>query len=209
MLDASLFQVECFKLLDPSADGLQQAAIRSRLHHTHIQRFIAAANTPQGLLFVHEFLPDNLVQRLTQDTELPIVLDYCVQAMRGLEYLAARNVFLSDFGIHHVAVDRNNIVKLRRFSAVVASTSRDETVVVKRAGNFFTEVMLQVESLNELRLKQLVVVMQRGRIKRMSDVLLALTDLDAGQQLSVPFSRLEFIKVLGHGEFGQVWVRCD
>jgi hypothetical protein len=157
---------------------------------------------------VHEFLPDGLMGRLTQEMELSVALDYCVQAMRGLEYLAARNVFLTDFGTRHVALDLKNTVKLRRFVAVVSSTNRDEAVVVKRAGDFFAAAMLQVESLNMLRLKQLVVVMQRGRIKRMSDVLLALTDLDASQQLSVPFSRLEFIKVLGQGEFGQVWVRA-
>eukprot|EP00045_Choanoeca_perplexa_P015318 m.190644 g.190644 ORF g.190644 m.190644 type:complete len:1320 (+) comp16948_c0_seq1:1-3960(+) len=198
--------VECFKLMDQSKDGWQQADIRSRLAHTHIQRFIGTAQTPQGLLFVHEFLPDGLSQRLLQATELPIALNYCVQALRGLEYLTARNVFIADFSINHVAVDRTNTVKLRRFPAQIAATNRDETTVVKRAGDFLSDAMLKVESLNTLKLKQLVVVMQRGRVKRMSDVLLALTDMDASQKLSVPFSSLEFVKVLGHGAFGQVWL---
>lgn len=178
------------------------------LHHEHLQPivFLAEPKAQTAAYLAVEVLPWNLQTALGGNPPLTLAQQQaaCIGVAAALEFLAAHGLYFDRVLPNNVGLTPLQVVKICVLDLPSIPPARDAEAAACRGLATFLEACLQASpSLRGCR--DVVAVAQRcreGALTRLGDLVVQL--MQAGGSWALQWHQLEFVKLLGSGQFGEV-----
>ncbi|EDQ84864.1 uncharacterized protein MONBRDRAFT_34526 [Monosiga brevicollis MX1] len=188
----------------PTDAVLRELSFRVKLDSEGLPAVLGTVTFGQNTMLLAEYLAVPMASQLNAELDGEMAFRWLRTVLGTLEYLSSRNIHFMTVQLEDCRLTSTNQAKICNCPFRPSSDGGGEASVAKAAGGLILDMCQFVPTIDSPELRQLGEVMKRGRLKKCSDVMLAIHAADPHRQLEVDADRLTFVRQLGEGEFGVV-----